>query len=256
MSAGRERAVTDAFVALATSLADGVEVVELLSSLAEDTTRLLDVASTGILLADPRGVLHVVAASSEAMRDLEIFQLQRDQGPCLDCFHSGMPVAVPDLGAEAVRWPMFVPAAAEAGFVSVHALPIRLRDQVLGAVGLFGSRTGVLAEDDLRLGQALAYVAAVALVQEKASNDQDLINAQLQTALDSRVLLEQAKGVLAQRGGLDMDGAFTVLRGYSRDHNLRLTDVARAVADRQLAPQLLLAHAATRSVGRPSGPRT
>jgi transcriptional regulator with GAF, ATPase, and Fis domain len=255
VTAGRERAVTEAFVALATSLADGADVVDLLSALAEDTTRLLDVASTGMLLADQRGVLHVVAASSEATRSLEVFQLQREQGPCLDCFHTGTPVAVADLSAEADRWPHFVGAAVAAGFASVHAVPMRLRDRVLGTVGLFGTRTGVLTEDDLRLGQALAYVAAVALVQERAAEDRAMINAQLQTALDSRVVLEQAKGVLSQRGNLDMDQAFAMLRGYARDHNLRLTDVARAVTSRKLPAERLLEHAAARA-DRRSRPTT
>jgi hypothetical protein len=260
MTADREGAVTAAFVALATSLADGADVVDLLSGLAEDTTRLLPVASTGMLLADQRGVLHVVAASSEATRLLEVFQLQREQGPCLDCYRSGVPVSVADLSAEAGRWPLFVGAAVAAGFASVHALPMRLRDRVLGTVGLFGTRTGALAEEDLRLGQALAYVAAVALVQERVAADRDLINAQLQTALDSRVVLEQAKGVLAQRGGLEMEAAFAVLRGYARDHNLRLTDVARAVTVRALPAERLIEHAIgrsqhrTRSGGRRPGP--
>ena len=251
MSTGRERAVTEAFVALATGLADGADVVDLLSGLAEDTTRLLDIASTGMLLADHRGVLHVIAASSEATRSLEVYQLQRAQGPCLDCYRSGRPVSVADLAAEATRWPLFAAAAVEAGFASVHAVPMRLRDQVLGTVGLFGTSVGALGEDDLRLGQALAYVAAVALVQEKASADRELINSQLQTALDSRVVLEQAKGVLAQRGGLQMEDAFAVLRGYARDHNLRLTDVARAVTTRELPAERLLDHTAARAERRP-----
>lgn len=251
MSPGRERAVTEAFMALATSLADGADVVDLLSGLAEDTSRLLDIASTGLLLADHRGVLHVVAASSEATRSLEIFQLQRAQGPCLDCYRSGQPVNVSDLRAEADRWPVFAAAAAEAGFRSVHAVPMRLRDQVLGTMGLFGTSVGPLGEDDLRLGQALAYVASVALVQDKAAADRELINAQLQTALDSRVVLEQAKGVLAQRGGLEMDEAFAVLRGYARDHNLPLTEVARSVTNRELLAEQLIDHAAVRGGRRP-----
>ncbi len=251
MTADRERGVTEAFVGLATSLADGADVVDLLSGLAQDTTRLLDIASTGILLADPRSMLHVVAASSEATRDLEILQLQRRQGPCLDCYLTGRPVGVADLSAETTRWPLFVGAAVEAGFASLHAVPMRLRDRVLGTVGLFGTRTGALGEDDLRLGQALAYVAAVALVQEKAAADRAVINAQLQTALDSRVLLEQAKGVLSLRGGLDMDQAFAVLRSFARDNNLRLTEVARAVATRKLPAERLLEHAAARVDRRP-----
>lgn len=254
MNADRESAVTDAFVSLATNLADGVDVVDLLSGLAEDTTRLLDVASTGMLLADQHGVLHVVAASSEATRNLEIFQLQRDQGPCLDCYRSGAPVTVADLQAESGRWPSFAAAATDAGFSSVHAVPMRLRQTVLGAVGFFGTSVGALGPDDLRLGQALAYVAAVALVQEKAAADTAIINTQLQRALDSRVVVEQAKGVLAQRGDLDMDQAFAVLRRYARDHNLRLTDVAHALTTRQLRSEQLLDHAHARNQVR-SSPR-
>ena len=245
MSVDRERSVTRAFVALARSLADGLDPVDLLTGLAEDTTRLLDVASTGILLADSRRVLHVVAASSEATRALEVYQLQRDQGPCLDSFHSGGAVSVADLRAEADRWPLFVGAATDAGFASVHAVPLRLRDTVLGTMGLFGTDPGALDEDDLSLGQALAYVAAVAIVQDKAAADSALVNEQLQTALNSRVVLEQAKGVLAQRGNLDMERAFAALRRYARDHNLRLTDVASAIADRALPSQFVLDHAAT-----------
>jgi GAF domain/ANTAR domain len=247
MTDDRERAVTEAFVALATNLADGADVVDLLSALAEDTTRLLDIASTGMLLADHRGVLHVVAASSEATRSLEVFQLQRMQGPCLDCYQSGTPIVVSDLSAETARWPQFVDAAVDAGFASVHAVPMRLRDRVLGTVGLFGTSVGALSEDDLRLGQALAYVASVALVQERAAADRALVNAQLQTALDSRVVLEQAKGVLSQRGDLEMNEAFAALRGYARDHNLRLTDVARSVTTRELPAGRVLEHAAARA---------
>jgi GAF domain-containing protein len=227
-------------------MADGLDMVDLLSGLAEDATRLLDVASTGVLLADRRNVLHVVAASSEVTRSLEIFQLQRDQGPCLDCFHTGRPVAVVDLRAAAGQWPQFVAAASAAGFASVHALPVRLRETVLGTFGLFRDTTGSLSEDDLELAQALAYVAGVAIVQDKAASDRDLLNEQLQVALDSRVVLEQAKGVLAQRGGLGMDEAFAVLRAYARDHNRRLTDIAREVVARELRPHTVLEHAATR----------
>jgi GAF domain-containing protein len=251
MSADREHAVTQAFVSLARSLADGVDPVDLLSGLAEDATRLLGVASTGILLADRRGVLHVVAASSEATRALEIYQLQRREGPCLDSYHSGAPVSIADLRAEAARWPRFVDAATTAGFASVHAVPMRLRDNVLGTMGLFGTHVGSLDAGDLSLGQALAYVAAVAIVQEKAAADKSMVNEQLQTALNSRVALEQAKGVLAQRGNLDMDRSFAVLRRYARDHNLRLSDVARAVVSREVPAQRLLDHALAKDVQRP-----
>ena len=218
-------------------------MVDLLSRLTVDCVRLLDVASAGLLLADPLGVLHVMAASSEGIRQLEVLQLQRQEGPCLECFLGGAPVAVADLQQMVLRWPQFVPAARVAGFASVHALPLRLRDNVLGALGLFGTEVGALNDDDLRLGQALADVASVALVQDRAATDRAAVNEQLQTALTSRVVLEQAKGVLAQRGGLDMAEAFSVLRRYARDHNVRLTEAAQAVVSRTLPAQLLIEHA-------------
>jgi ANTAR domain/GAF domain len=256
MNAGRERGVTDAFVSLAAALADGLDPVDLLTGLTADCARLLDVASAGLLLADRRGVLHVLAASSEETHSLEVFQLQRKQGPCLDCYRSGAPVSAADLRQETTRWPQFVPAAIDAGFASVHALPMRLRDHVLGTLGLFGDRVGALNEDDLRLGQALAYVASVAIVQDKAAADKAALNEQLQTALDSRVVLEQAKGILAQVGQLDMDRSFAVLRGYARDNNQRLTDVALAVVNRQLHAGQLLDHALSRAARRPNSSRS
>lgn len=242
---GREAAVSQAFMNLADSMVSGVDVVDLLGGLATDCARLLDITSAGLLLADRHAVLHVVAASDEATRTLEVFQLQRDQGPCLDCFRSGSAVGVADLAEEAERWPDFVPAALEAGFASVHAVPLRLAKNVLGALGLFGTSPGRLNDDDLRLGQALAHVASVALVADRATTDRTLLAEQLQNALNSRVLIEQAKGLLAQLGGLDMDQAFAALRRYSQDHNERLSSVAGRVTSRELPAQDLLDHAAT-----------
>lgn len=247
MRPNRERAVTDAFVSLTGSLVDGLDLVDLLSELTEVCARLLDVASAGLLLADLRGVLHVMAASSERARNLELFQLQRQQGPCLDCYRGGTVVAVADLRQEEGRWPDFVAAATGAGFASVHAVPLRLRDTVLGAVGLFGTHTGVLNADDLRLAQALAHVAAVALVADKAAGDQAMVNEQLQIALTSRVVIEQAKGLLAQLDHLDMAEAFAVLRRYARDHNERLSTVAQALVSRELPTQRVLEHARSRA---------
>jgi len=250
MTVSREREITQAFVSLASHLANGYDVVDLLNDLTVDCARLLDVASAGLLLADGRGVLHVMAASSERTRQLEVFQLQRAEGPCRDCFHGRAAISVPDLAAESARWPQFVPAALDAGFVSVHALPMRLRDNVLGALGLFGTTVGALGQDDLSLGQALADVASVALVQDNAAADRTAVNEQLQTALTSRVVLEQAKGVLAQKGELDMPQAFAVLRQYARDHNLRLTKVAQAIVSRELPAETVLDRAPARGQGR------
>jgi transcriptional regulator with GAF, ATPase, and Fis domain len=250
----RERDLTRAFVALSSSLANGYDVVDLLSELTADCAQLLDVASAGLLLADKRGVLHVLAASTERTRHLEVFALQREEGPCLDCYSSGRPVLVPDLEQETGRWPQFAQGARMAGFASVHALPMRLRDRTLGALGLFGTGVGGLNSDDLSLGQALADVASVAVVQEEATADKTRLAEHLQTALNSRVIIEQAKGVLAQQGASDMTQAFAVLRRYSRDHNQRLTDVAQAVVSGSLSAEHLIHHPGSRrQPARPSG---
>jgi GAF domain-containing protein len=246
MSTDREHALTHAFVSIANSMADGVDVVDLLSGLTRDCAALLDIASAGLLLADAHGGLHVLAASSEPTRELEIFQVQREQGPCVECYRTGQRVNVDDVSREAARWPDFVAAATAAGFASVHAVPMRLRETVLGALGLFGSRTGLLTDEDLALAQALAHVASIAIVADKAASDRATINHQLQTALDSRVVIEQAKGVLAQLGDLDMEQSFNVLRRYARDHNQRLSDLARRVVSREMAAEELLAHAETK----------
>jgi transcriptional regulator with GAF, ATPase, and Fis domain len=247
MTESREKDVTQAFVALASSLVTGHDVVDLLNDLVNDCARLLDVASAGLLLADGRGVLHVLAASSQRTHHLEVFQVQREEGPCLDCYRDASPVSVPDLEQMADRWPQFVKAARMAGFASVHALPMRMRDHTLGALGLFGTTAGALNDEDLTLGQALADVASVALIQDKVAADRTAVNAQLQTALTSRVVIEQAKGVLAQQGNTDMADAFAVLRRYSRDHNLRLTDVASATVSRTLPAKQLIEYVQSRT---------
>ena len=247
MSADRERSVSAAFVSIANSLADGYDAVDLFTGLTMHCAHLLDVASAGLLLADGRGVLHLMAASSDATHDLETFQLQREQGPCLDCYHAGSPVLVPDLSQERSRWPVFVPAATAAGFASVHAVPMRLRDVRLGTLGLFSTQVGALNADDLDLAQALAHVASVALVADKALSDKAAINEHLQHALESRVILEQAKGVLVERGGLQMGEAFAALRHYSRDHNQKLRDLAHLLVSRELPAAQVLDHALPRS---------
>jgi hypothetical protein len=237
----RERGVTRAFVSLSNSLVGAFDLVDLLSGLTTDCAALLDIESAGLLLADAEGTLHVLAASSERTRNLELFQLQRAEGPCLDCFRSGRAVSAPDLREAEGRWPEFAARATAAGFASVHAVPMRLKDSVLGALGLFGTSIGPLGADDVSLAQALAHVACVAIVQDKVATDREALAEQLQGALNSRVVLEQAKGILAQVGGLDMDQAFTTMRRYARDRNQRLTDVARALVHRELAADRLLA---------------
>jgi transcriptional regulator with GAF, ATPase, and Fis domain len=239
----REHDVIRAFVELSNELVDGYDMVELLARLTTNCAHLLDVASAGLLLSDGAGVLHLIAASSERTHHLELFQLQRDEGPCLDCYRDGEAVIVPDLAAEEHRWPQFSSAATQVGFASVHALPMRLRNHVLGTLGLFGDRVGRLEDDDLALAQALVHVATIAIVNEKSAADHATVNAQLQHALTSRILFEQAKGVIAQSGGLEMEQAFNVLRQYARDHRVKLSDVAAQVVNRELPGEVLVEHA-------------
>jgi transcriptional regulator with GAF, ATPase, and Fis domain len=223
--------LVETFVELTDTMVAGFDMVDFLHVLTDRSVQLLDVAAAGLLLADPRGDLRVVAASSQAARLLELFQLQNDQGPCLDCFRSGEPIYIPDLSAAVSRWPQFVVAAQQAGFASVQALPMRLREQVIGALNLFRARPGVFDATDVRIGQALADVATISLLYERNLRQSDTLNEQLQAALNSRVVIEQAKGKLAERLGLDVSQAFSLLRGYARARNQRLSELARAFVE-------------------------
>jgi GAF domain-containing protein len=222
--------LTDVFVELADTLVDDFDVIEFMHLLTERSVQLLGVAEAGLLLIDQRDALQVVAASSERTRLLELFQLQTDQGPCLDCYRTGQLVSVADLPA-AGRWPGFAAAAAEVGFAAVHAVPMRLRTEVIGALNLFDTSPGALDEGRLRLGQALADVSTIGLLQQRAIQRRDTLTEQLQTALNSRILIEQAKGVLAERLQVDIAEAFTLLRGYARSGNRRLSELAQAIVD-------------------------
>jgi transcriptional regulator with GAF, ATPase, and Fis domain len=237
----RETDVIQAFTGLADRLVDDYDVVEVTTQLAEDCARLLDVAAVGLLLADASGVLHLIAATSAEARELEAFQLQRDEGPCLDCYHTGAPVSVADLRTEAARWPRFIASAAEQGFLSVHAIPLRLRRERLGALGLFGTSPGSLGSDDLNLAQALAHVASIAIVQNSRTADRSAVLPALQSAVASRAVVEIAKGVVAQAQAVDMQEAFVRLREYARHNHQHLTVVARQVVSRQLPATHLLA---------------
>ncbi|NUR61385.1 MAG: GAF and ANTAR domain-containing protein [Catenulispora sp.] len=231
MSVTRERQLVATFVEVADTLVDDFDVIDLLHTLAERCVQLLDVEAAGIMLIDQRGQLHAAAASTENARLVELFELQSDAGPCVDCCRSGEAVVNADLEAEAERWPRFAEAARRSGFVAVHALPLRLRDTVIGALNLFSSARRVLNDDDARAGQALADVATIGILAQRGLHQAELLAAQLQGALTSRIVIEQAKGVLAERRAIDVDEAFELLRGYARRRNLRLSDVAREVAE-------------------------
>ena len=240
MSATREEQLVEALVEAADTLVDDFDVIEFLHTLAGRCVQLLNVDAAGLMLADYRGQLHATAASTENARLLELFELQADAGPCLDCYRTGAQVVNADLEANQQRWPRFAEAAQAAGFVSVHALPLRLRATIIGALNLFVAHPGDLSDADVRTGQALADVATIGILAQRSLHQAELLTTQLQQALHSRVTIEQAKGVLAERRQITVDQAFTLLRAYARSYNLHLSDLARDVADGTSAATELL----------------
>jgi GAF domain-containing protein len=225
----REQGLARTFVLLADTLVADFDVVDLLDQLVEASVSLLDVSAAGLLLDDQQGHLALVASSSEETRLLEIFQLQSNEGPCLDCVRNGTAVSTADLAADHDRWPLFVPEALAAGFRSVTAVPLRLREQTIGGLNMFSDTATLLRQEDRELAQALADVATIGILQQRSAHRTSLLAEQLQQALNSRVVIEQAKGVIAERDQVTMDVAFARLRKHARDHNLKLGEVARAV---------------------------
>lgn len=230
----REALLVRTLVELADTLVEDFDVVEALTRLADRCVELFDISAAGVMLVSPEGDLRVVASSSEAMRVVELFELQAQEGPCPQCFHAGQPVVDTDLASGEHSWPAFAPVALQAGFRSVHAVPMRLRGEPVGALNLFGAEAGGPDEADAVVARALADVATIAVVQHRAARHAQVVTEQLNHALNSRVVIEQAKGVLAERTGLDMDRAFSRLRGHARSHNLRLCDVAQSLIDGRL----------------------
>lgn len=244
-TADREKQLVRAFVGLSDTLVGDYDVADLLQDLVEHCADLLRADAAGILLVDPRGGLRVMASTSEHTRLLELFQQQADEGPCVDSVGSGEPVSVPDLAEHADRWPRFVPAAAEQDFHAVDAVPMRLRDEIIGAMNLFRTRTGAMPEADLDVARALADVATIGILSERAIHHRSVMVTQLEGALSSRVVIEQAKGILAASGAPDMDHAFTALRNYARRTQTRLSHVAAQLADGTVtAAQVLATEAA------------
>ncbi len=236
----REERVLDAVVSLVDSLLVDFDVVDMLTELTERCAQLLDVAAAGFLLADPFDRLHLLAATTQQARDLEVFQLQTDQGPCVDCYATGEPVSVADLdsGAE-LRWPGFVPQARASGFASVHAVPMRAAGLVLGALGLFGTTAGELDDADVLVAQTLTHIACVTILQGQAPTPSTVLP-QLRATLAGRVVVEQAKGLLREMLDVPVEEAFSVLRAYCHANGQHLTDVARRLmSDRHARPVLI-----------------
>lgn len=228
--------LAETFVDLADTLVDDFDLVDFLDTLVGRCAQLLDVSAAGLMFADAQGRLQVMASTSEEVRILELFQLQNDQGPCLECFRERSPVGESDLLTASERWPTFAPAALRAGFRSVHALPMRRRTETIGSLNLFHADARALQSFDLRIAQALVDVATIGLLQVEFGRRHDVVVAQLRTALDSRVLIEQAKGLLAERRRITTAEAFEVMRGLARSSNTRITEVARAVLDGSAFP--------------------
>jgi GAF domain-containing protein len=225
----RESLLVATLVEIADSLVDDFDVIDVLTVLSDRCVEALDVDAAGVMLASPSGDLQFVASSSESMRVLELFQIQVNEGPCVDCFKDGNAIVNHALAEGDGRWPRFTPRALAQGFRSVHCVPLRLRGRSVGALNLFNSEEGPMDSGDVVVAQGLADVATIAILQHRSMLDAKILNDQLSNALNSRIIIEQAKGMVSQAMTCGMDQAFSTLRTFARSHNLRLTDVATSV---------------------------
>jgi len=225
----RGRRLVETFVELADTLVEDFDLVEFFSALVERVVELGIASEAGILLVDEAGDLQFIAASHERSHLLELFQVQNQEGPCQDCFATGEPVGVDELEDQRDRWPRFAPHALATGFRSVQAVPLRLRGTILGALNLFLTEPGGIDQEAQAVAQAMADVATIGLLQQRELDRAHTVEGQLQEALHSRISIEQAKGIISERMDIPLDAAFEMLRGYSRNHNQKLRDVARDI---------------------------
>jgi len=231
----REGQLVETFVTLADTLVVGYDVVELLHTLVDKCVSLFEASAAGIILAAEAGELEVVASTNERSRLVEILQLRSGSGPCVECITTGRAVAVADIDAVGPKWPRFRAGSLEQGFASMRAVPLRLRATTIGSLNLFWDRRGGLGEEHALTVQALADVATIGILQERAIRESDVARQQLQHALSSRVLIEQAKGVLAFTHNVDMDEAFALLREHARSNGEALVAVAERVVNRTIS---------------------
>ena len=237
VAANREHRLVATFIELADTLIEDFDVVEFLALLTERVVELGIAAQAGILLVDETGSLRFIAASNERTQLLELFQVQSREGPCQDCFRTGTPVSVARLADESERWPQFVPKALATGFAAVDAVPLRLRDTVLGAMNLFHNQPGTIDRESFAVAQALADVATIGLLQQRELHRAHTVEAQLQHALHSRIAIEQSKGIISEQASVSMSDAFEALRTYARNNNAKLSDTARQIVQGTLHAQ-------------------
>lgn len=232
--------LSDLFVEVADTLVDDFDLIDFLHHVATNAAEITSSTAVGLMLDDHEGNLRFMAASSEDARLLELFQLQNSEGPCLDAHDTGEEVADIMIEESTERWPVFAPRAIELGLRSAHCFPLRLRDQVIGAMNTFRAEALPMNPEERRVARALADLATIGLMQERALRRAEELTEQLQFALNSRIVIEQAKGAVARTLDVGVDDAFGVLRGYARQHRLRLTDVARDVVADRAALQALV----------------
>ncbi len=236
-AAGRESALAHTLVTIADTLVSEFDVADLFDRLTSACVDLLGAATAGLMLADHHGNLQLMASSSDAMRELELYEMRHNEGPCLECFANRQALAA-DLRADdaARRWPQFTPRALAMSFTGVQALPMRLRGDTIGALNIFHTERSGFDANDTDLAQALADIATIAILQRRALSSSELLAEQLQRALNDRIVIEQVKGLIAERGRMEIDAAFTLLRDFCRGSRLPLTATARELisGDRDL----------------------
>jgi GAF domain-containing protein len=230
----RETRIVETFATLADTLVDSYDVVELLQTLVETCADVLDVDAAGIMLANAWGELEVIASTSETSRLMEVLQLDAEAGPCMTTFTTGQPVACPDIADAPAEWAAFSAGALALGVRSAHAVPLRLRATVIGTLNLFGTAPGTLSAPDLRIARAMADVATIGILHERTLREHEVVQAQLQRAIVSREVIEQAKGVVSHVRSVSIEDAFGIIRAHAVASGERLSDVAQAIVDRTL----------------------